>query len=215
MPIASPGAPTISYWSRGIGSAWRRWPRRLRQETGVAIDILEADPTQADAAIRIVADHKALPLNLHGLVGPQRVGGVYRRATSWPRGALAPRAPSGRSSSMIAASPTGPARAGFAPPRFCSGPRMPRRRLAPCGRVRNDETTVLRRRPRPCPGEGAGHRPAPIRNALASHTGGGTQGEARAVLHGVHVPQAGCARLRSLGSVHVARLTPGRWCATA
>jgi DNA-binding transcriptional LysR family regulator len=32
---------------------------------------------EADVAIRFVADRKTLPLNLHGLVGPQLSGGVY------------------------------------------------------------------------------------------------------------------------------------------
>lgn len=81
-------------------------------------------------------------------------------------------------------------------------------------RARDHDTAVLRRRCRPPTGEGAGHRPAHVRNALASHTGGETQDEARAALHGVRIPQARRVRCASRGAVHIARLTPGRSPAT-
>jgi hypothetical protein len=68
---------------------------------------------------------------------------------------------------------------------------------------------VLRRRCRPPTGEGAGHRPAHVRNALASHTGGDTQDEARAALHRVRIPQARRVRAASRGTVRIARLTRG------
>src|SRR5258707_13288189 len=63
-------------------------------------------------------------------------------------------------------------------------------------------------------GEGAGYRPAHVRNGLAPHTGGDTQDEARAALHGVRIPQARRVRSASRGAVHIARLTPGRSPAT-
>ncbi|SIT54922.1 hypothetical protein BQ8794_190056 [Mesorhizobium prunaredense] len=73
---------------------------------------------------------------------------------------------------------------------------------------------MFRRRCRPPAGEGAGHRPAHIRNALASHTGGDTQDEARAALHRVRIPQARRVRSASRRANHIARLTPGRSTAT-
>ena len=42
---------------------------------------------EADVAIRVVYDRKTLPLNLHGLKGPELFGGVYMsrdRLTAWP-----------------------------------------------------------------------------------------------------------------------------------
>src|SRR5258707_15343701 len=63
-------------------------------------------------------------------------------------------------------------------------------------------------------GEGAGYRPAHVRNGLAPHTGGDTQDEARAALHGVRIPQALRVRSASRGAVHIARLTRGRSPAT-
>src|SRR6185436_11930396 len=80
--------------------------------------------------------------------------------------------------------------------------------------ARDDDTAVLRWRCRPPAGEGAGYRPAHVRNALASHTGGDTQDEARAALHRVRIPQARCVRAAYRGPLHIARLTPGRSPAT-
>lgn len=48
---------------------------------------------EADVAIRIVSDRKALPLNLHGLMGPELFGGVYMscdRLAAWRAGAPDP-----------------------------------------------------------------------------------------------------------------------------
>ena len=48
---------------------------------------------EADVAIRLVMDRKTLPLNLHGLVGPQLAGGVYMSRDllkSWRAGAPGP-----------------------------------------------------------------------------------------------------------------------------
>ncbi|GJE59030.1 hypothetical protein MPOCJGCO_1116 [Methylobacterium trifolii] len=48
---------------------------------------------EADVAIRVVYDRKTLPLNLHGLKGPELFGGVYMsqdRLTAWRAGAPDP-----------------------------------------------------------------------------------------------------------------------------
>jgi DNA-binding transcriptional LysR family regulator len=48
---------------------------------------------EADVAIRVVYDRKTLPLNLHGLKGPELFGGVYisrDRLAAWRAGALDP-----------------------------------------------------------------------------------------------------------------------------
>lgn len=48
---------------------------------------------EADVAIRVVYDRKTLPLNLHGLKGPEVFGGVYiasDRLTAWQAGAPDP-----------------------------------------------------------------------------------------------------------------------------
>jgi DNA-binding transcriptional LysR family regulator len=48
---------------------------------------------EADVAIRVVYDRKTLPLNLHGLKGPELFGGVYisrDRLATWRTGALDP-----------------------------------------------------------------------------------------------------------------------------
>ena len=88
---------------------------------------------EADVAIRVVYDRKTLPLNLHGLKGPDLFGGVYM-SRDWPRGARARLIPSGGSSSACMASRTGPARVRFVPRGFHSGPRTVRRRSLPFGK---------------------------------------------------------------------------------
>src|SRR5579872_5355009 len=48
---------------------------------------------EADVAIRVVYDRKTLPLNLHGLKGPDLFGGVYisrERLAAWQAGARDP-----------------------------------------------------------------------------------------------------------------------------
>jgi len=48
---------------------------------------------EADVAIRVVYDRKTLPLNLHGLKGPEVFGGVYMsrdRLKAWRAGAIDP-----------------------------------------------------------------------------------------------------------------------------
>jgi DNA-binding transcriptional LysR family regulator len=123
---------------------------------------------EADVAIRVVYDRKTLPLNLHGLKGPELFGGVYMsrdRLAAWRAGARDP--------------------------------------------IRWIVISIHGRCRSPA-GEGAGHRPAHVRNALASHTEGDTQNEARAALHGVRIPQARRVRSASRGAVHIARLMRGR-----
>jgi hypothetical protein len=63
-------------------------------------------------------------------------------------------------------------------------------------------------------GEGVGHRPAHVRDALASNAGRDTQDEARAALHRVRIPQARRSCATSRGNVLPARLTRGRSPAT-
>jgi DNA-binding transcriptional LysR family regulator len=82
---------------------------------------------EADVAIRVVYDRKTLPLNLHGLKGPEVFGAVYMsrdRLAAWRAGALDPIRWIVIS---IMASRTGPARVRFAPREFRSGPPTPRR----------------------------------------------------------------------------------------
>jgi DNA-binding transcriptional LysR family regulator len=56
-------------------------------------DVANLTNREADVAIRIVTDRKTLPLNLHGLKGPELVGGVYisrARLDAWHAGAPDP-----------------------------------------------------------------------------------------------------------------------------
>lgn len=56
-------------------------------------DVANLTNREADVAIRIVTDRKTLPLNLHGLKGPELFGGVYisrDRLSKWYAGALGP-----------------------------------------------------------------------------------------------------------------------------
>jgi DNA-binding transcriptional LysR family regulator len=127
---------------------------------------------EADVAIRVVYDRKTLPLNLHGLKGPELFGGVYMsrdRLAAWRAGAPDP-------IRWIVISihgipdwaSEGEVRTTGVPFRTTDGRGADRCCTA---RARDDDTAVLRRRCRPPAGEGAGHRPAHVRNALASHTG--------------------------------------------
>jgi len=70
-----------------------------RQHPDIEMDILSfgelANLTnrEADVAIRVVYDRKTLPLNLHGLKGPELFGGVYisrDRLAAWRAGASDP-----------------------------------------------------------------------------------------------------------------------------
>ncbi len=166
---------------------------------------------EADVAIRVVYDRKTLPLNLHGLKGPELFGGVYLsrdRLAAWRAGAPDP-------IRWIVISlhgipdwaSEGEVRTTGVPFRTTDGEAQivaVRQGLGmstlPC--FIGDADPLL--------AEGAGRRPAHARNALASHTGGDTQDEARAALHGVRIPQARRVRSASRGAVHIARLTRGR-----
>ena len=56
-------------------------------------DLANLTNREADVAIRVVYDRKALPLNLHGLKGPELFGSVYMcldRLTAWRAGAPDP-----------------------------------------------------------------------------------------------------------------------------
>src|SRR6202522_3720015 len=56
-------------------------------------DLANLTNREADVAIRVVYDRKALPLNLHGLKGPDLFGGVYishNRLEAWRTGAADP-----------------------------------------------------------------------------------------------------------------------------
>ena len=73
---------------------------------------------EADVALRVVYDRKTLPLNLHGLKGPDLFGGVYMLEADWPHGARARLIPSGGSSSACMAFRIGPAKVRLVPPEF-------------------------------------------------------------------------------------------------
>ena len=166
---------------------------------------------EADVAIRVVYDRNALPLNLHGLKGPELFGGVYMSRdllAAWRAGAP------DRIRWIVKNKHGIPdwAREGEVPHRGGSvqdhGRRGADRRGA--AGARDDDAALLRRRCRPAAGEGAGHRPAHARHALAPHAGRDAQDEARAALHRVRVPQARRVRAASRGTVLFPRLTSGR-----
>jgi DNA-binding transcriptional LysR family regulator len=82
---------------------------------------------EADVAIRVVYDRKTLPLNLHGMKGPELFGAVYMsrdRLAAWRAGASDPI----RWIVISIQFRIGPARVKFAPRGFHSGPRMVKRR---------------------------------------------------------------------------------------
>ena len=70
---------------------------RLHQDIEMEIlttgEVANLTNREADVAIRIVADRKTLPLNLHGLKGPELYSSVYMsrdRLTAWRAGAADP-----------------------------------------------------------------------------------------------------------------------------
>jgi molybdenum-dependent DNA-binding transcriptional regulator ModE len=112
---------------------------------------------EADVAIRVVYDRKTLPLNLHGLKGPELFGGVYisrDRLAAWRAGAADP-------IRWIVISIHGiPDWAGEGEVRTAGVPFNHGRRGADrrcTARARDHDTAVLRRRCRPPAGEGARH----------------------------------------------------------
>jgi hypothetical protein len=104
---------------------------------------------EADVAIRVVYGRKTLPLNLHGLEGPELYGGVYisrDRLAGWRAGALGPV----RWIVIgIIEFRIGPSRARFAPRGFHSGPLTQRRRSSLHGRSLDHDAAALHRRCRP------------------------------------------------------------------
>ena len=83
---------------------------------------------EADVALRVVVDRETLPLNLHGLKGPEFSAGIYMsrdRLEAWRAGV---RDPLRWIVINNQESRTGPGRVKFTPRRFRSGPRTPRRR---------------------------------------------------------------------------------------
>ncbi|MDR3376536.1 MAG: LysR family transcriptional regulator [Ancalomicrobiaceae bacterium] len=72
----------------------------VRLHPGIEMEILSSGELanltnrEADVAIRVVYDREALPLNLHGLKGPELFGGFYMsrgRLTAWRAGGPDPR----------------------------------------------------------------------------------------------------------------------------
>src|ERR1700677_2020355 len=137
---------------------------------------------EADVAIRGVYDRKTLPLNLHGLKGPDLFGGVYM---SRDRLTASPASAPDRMRWIVISSDGIPEWA-----REVGATGMPFRITdgeAQIAAVRQGlGITIL-----PCFVGYAdpqlvrvpGGRPAHVRNALASHTEGDTQDEARAAFH--------------------------------
>ena len=168
---------------------------------------------EADVAIRIVSDRKTLPLNLHGLKGPELFSGVYMsrdRLAAWRAGAPDPirrividnhgipdwaREGEVRTTEVPFRTPDAEAQIVAAR----QGIGMTR---LPC--FVGDADPLLVRVP--------GTELHMQCNALASHAGRDTQDEARAALHRVRIPQACRVRSASRGAVHIARLT--QWVAS-
>lgn len=169
---------------------------------------------EADVAIRVVYDRKTLPLNIHGLKGPELFGGVYisrDRLAAWRAGAPDP-------IRWIVISIHGiPEWAHEGEVRTTgvrSGPPTLKRRSLQYGKGSGSRHyRASSEMPTPT-GEGAGRRPAHVRYALAPHAGRDAQDETRAALHGVRIPQARRVRAVSRGTVLIARLTRGRSPAT-
>ena len=120
--------------------------------TGEVANLTNRD---ADVAIRVVVDRKTLPLNLHGLKGPELSGGIYMsrdRLEAWRAGA---QIPSGRSSSDDHGIPDW-ARRGRNSHHGGSVQDPGRRGADRCGTARDryDQTAVFRRRCRPPTGAG-------------------------------------------------------------
>jgi hypothetical protein len=155
-------------------------------------DLANLTNREADVAIRVVYDREALPLNLHGLKGPEVYGGVYMSGDRLAAVAVrAGRILSGGSPSAVTEFRTGRARENVsndwdAVPDH--GFRRGADRGGPAG-YRHHGAPVLRRRCRSPVGEGARYRPAPVWTGLGSHSGRDTQDEARAAPHGVRIPQ--------------------------
>jgi DNA-binding transcriptional LysR family regulator len=65
----------------------------IEMEIALSGDLANLTKREADVAIRVVYDRKTLPLNLHGIKGPELFGGVYmsrERLAAWRGGATDP-----------------------------------------------------------------------------------------------------------------------------
>ena len=165
---------------------------------------------EADVAIRVVYDRKTLPLNLHGLKGPELFGGVYMsrdRLAAWRVGAPDPfrwivisahGIPDWASAGEVGA--TG------APFRTTDGEAQIAAARQGLGLT---TLTVLHWRRRPAARAGARGGPAPVWNAMASHEGGDPQDEARQALHGVRFSKARGIRAATRGALPTAGLRRG------
>ena len=127
---------------------------------------------EADVAIRIVSDRKTLPLNLHGLKGPELFAGIYMSLRSTGRVACG-RAGSHPAHRHRRSGSSGLGREGEVRCDRGSVQDAGRRGADRCGTARDryDQTAVFRWRCRSPTGEGAGHRSESTRNAMASHAG--------------------------------------------
>ena len=138
---------------------------------------------EADVAIRVVYDRKTLPLNLHGLKGPELFGSVYMsrdRLAAWRAGAPHPirsilismhGIPEWASESEVRTTGA-PFRTTDAEAQIVAVPQELGITTLPC--FIGDADPLLVR----VPGTGL-H----LRNAVASHTGGLSQDQARPALH--------------------------------
>jgi DNA-binding transcriptional LysR family regulator len=166
---------------------------------------------ETDVAIRVVYDRKTLPLNLHGLKGPELFGGVYMsrdRLAAWRSGAPDPSrwivisiqgiphwAREGEVRTTGVPFRTADAEAQIVAVRYGLG-----MTTLPC--FVGDADPLLVRVP--------GTDLHMYGYALASNTGRDAQDEARAALHRVRIPQARRVRAASRGTVRIAGLTRGR-----
>ena len=140
------------------------------QSSGELANLTNRD---ADVAIRVVYDRKTLPLNLHSLKGPEAFGGVYMaRARLAASRAGAPDPIRWIVISLHGVpewAREGDVRASGEPFRDHRRRGADRRRPARAG---DHDAALLHWRCRSPAGARAGHRPAPVRNALAAHAGG-------------------------------------------
>lgn len=70
-----------------------RMHRDIEMEISSSGEVANLTNREADVAIRIVSDRKTLPLNLHGVMGPELFSGVYMsrdRLAAWRAGAADP-----------------------------------------------------------------------------------------------------------------------------
>ena len=149
---------------------------RLHSEIEMEItpsgELVNLTNREADVAIRVVYDRKTLPLNLHGLRGPELFGGVYMSRdllATWRAGAPRSRPVDRREPEWclrLGARGRGPRRGGS----IQDHGRRDADRGGAAG-AWHDDTALLCRRCRPAASESARHWPPHARNALASRAG--------------------------------------------